>query len=80
MSEFWPPKQLSSLTELQGFDAMVNFLEAYWKLCGRSSDDIAGLLSSLSRGREPHPGTPPIDEALWDDWRLAVADALSQAS
>ena len=60
-----------NLTALQAYDAMVGFLEAYWVRGGRTSGDIANLLSSVSRGiwADGEPGDP----AQWSDWLDAIS-------
>ena len=60
--------------ELQAFDAMRAFLEAYWERGGKQSADLAGLLGSLNR----HIG-PPLDVALWYDWKEAVDLVLTDS-
>jgi hypothetical protein len=67
----WTGSHLQKLDELQAFDAMRAFLEAYWALGGKRSDDLAVLLGRLNRDVEQN--TPPLDPALWHDWRDAVA-------
>jgi hypothetical protein len=68
-----PPR---ALDELQAFDAMCAFLEAYWERGGKTSDDLATLLSSLSR--DVWASGIPGDPALWDDWRAAVDAVVGQ--
>lgn len=63
---------------IDAFDAMRHFLEAYWDRGGKSSDDIASLLSSLNRD-EP-TGSPPLDAAMWYDWLAAVSQTTSTRS
>lgn len=58
------------LTQLQAFDAMRHFLEAYWRLGNKSSDDIAGPLGSINRDMMQDGSVP--DPALWHMWREAV--------
>lgn len=45
----WGEPTRHALTELQAYDAMVAFVEAYWRRGNRTSDDIAVLLSNISR-------------------------------
>jgi hypothetical protein len=66
----WHNTDLGSLSPIEGFDAMQIFLEAYWKRGGKSSDDIAILLGTISRNNADD--LPPIDIAQWDDWLSAV--------
>ena len=69
-----PPRALDELT---AFDAMRTFLEAYWERGGKASEDIAVLLSSLSR--DVWADRKPGDPATWNDWRKAV-DSVTAAS
>lgn len=69
--------QSTSLPQLDvstGFDAMLLFLEAYWKRGGRASDDIATLLGSLQRSEGDGM---PADRAMWSDWVEAINVAAS---
>ena len=66
-----PPR---SLNELEAFDAMRLFLEAYSELRGNRSDDIAILLGDLSR--ETWSNRMPGDPASWNDFRKAVSQVL----
>jgi len=59
-----------NLSELEAFDAMRLFLEAYWRRGGQVSDDLASLLSDI--GREVWANAQPGDPAQWDDWLAAV--------
>ena len=57
------------MEEMKYFDSMRQFLEFYWKMHGKNSDDIGNLLSSL----EPvDKERMPRDLALWDDWLNCV--------
>ncbi|MBO9500034.1 MAG: hypothetical protein J7483_11325 [Novosphingobium sp.] len=66
----WTGRPLRTLDELEAFDTMRAFLEAYWERGGRRSDDIAVLLGSVNRGVGGNH--PPLDAAQWADWRSAV--------
>lgn len=68
-----PPRQLD---ELQAFDAMCAFLEAYWILRGKQSNDIAALLGDISRDMWAN-GTPG-DPAAWSNWQDAVGKVLRE--
>ena len=59
-----------SLSELAAFDAMKQFLEAFWERGRRESEDIALMLSFLSR--DVLANGMPADPAMWSDWRAAV--------
>ena len=67
----WTSTDLREVDEFQAFDAMRAFLEAYWERGGKRSDDLAVLLGSLNRDEASN--TPPLDAALWRDFRDAVA-------
>ena len=66
-AEKWAGQPVHQLSELEAFDAMRAFLEAYWERGGKQSDDIAVLLGSLNRY-----GGPPLDIAQWHDWLDAL--------
>jgi hypothetical protein len=70
-SEPWPREQLRTLTELEAYDTMRAFLEAYWERGLKASDDIAVLLGSTNR--DAHG---PLDPAQWSDWREAVGKVV----
>lgn len=57
-----------SLSATKAFDVMRIFLESYWERGGRSSTDLALLLSSLERESEDDS---PLDAAQWSDWLAA---------
>ena len=52
------------------FDAMRAFLEAYWERGSKSDDELAILLGSLNRSGA---FGGPLDPAMWQDWKDAVA-------
>ena len=60
------------LTELQAFNAMVKFLEIYYKETG--SDFMGGLLSALLF----LPDGKPLDSAYWEDWSIAIQKILQK--
>jgi hypothetical protein len=70
----WPEQELQALTELEAYDAMRVFLEAYWERGGKASDDIAVLLGSTQRLRDG----PPLDPAQWGDWRDAIESVVKR--
>jgi hypothetical protein len=63
------------LDELVAYDAMRSFIEAYWERGGKASEDIALLLSCLSR--DVWANGMPGDPAFWQDWRASVDAALA---
>lgn len=70
----WTGSTPRTLNELQAFDAMRLFLEAYWERGDKQSEDLAVLLSFLDR--EIWSDGMPLDIAQWDDFRTAVDKAL----
>ena len=72
----WPDTALRELNELEAFDAMRLFLEAYWERGGKQSDDLAALLGNLNR--EMWASGMPGDPAQWNDFRAAVDRILDQ--
>ena len=77
MSE-WMTAQPRVLDELQAFDAMKLFIEAYWKLRGEQSDDLSCLLSDISR--EVWANGMPGDPATWADFQAAVDEVIGNSS
>lgn len=57
-----------TITVIEGFDAMRNFLALVWRRLGREPEDIALVLG----GAKVADGTP-IDTAMWEDWLAAIA-------
>lgn len=59
----------------RAYNAMLIFLDRYWRRGGGSSSEIAILLGSL----QPGPDGYPVDIALWEDWNKAyeAAEAVS---
>ena len=70
----WIGKPPRTLDELQAFDAMRHFLEAYWERRGKVSDDIAVLPSDVDR--DMWANGMPGDPALWNDFRAAVSEVV----
>ena len=66
-----PPR---TLNELEAFDAMRGFLEAYWERGQKQSDGIAVLLTSMDR--DTWVNGMPLDRAQWEDFREAVNSVL----
>lgn len=58
------------LAPRDAYKAAFLFLDGYWRRGGKSSDEIAGLLGSMSLG----PDGQPMDPAMWSDWETAVAE------
>ncbi len=59
-----------ALSEHEAYDSMVAFLHSYWERGGKSSNDLADLLSNLSRGTWADGA--PADPAQWADWLTAL--------
>jgi hypothetical protein len=74
----YPGDESLRLSVREAFDAVRNFLEAYWERGLRSSDDIAVLLSSMS-GEMTKDGRPG-DPAQWTDWLDAVRRVEASAT
>jgi hypothetical protein len=72
----WGEPEKYKLTELEAYDAMLAFLEAYWKRGGGASDDLAVLLGSINRNIWADLG--PGDPAQWNDWMDAVEKVKSR--
>jgi len=60
------------LTELQAFNAMVKFLEKYYK--ETASDFMGGLLGALLF----LPDGDTFDPAFWEDWGIAIKKILHE--
>jgi hypothetical protein len=63
-----------ALTELEAFNVMRAFLEAYWQRGLRESDDLAVLLGQLML----LPDGMTADPAHWDDWLAAIRAVKEQ--
>jgi len=67
-----------TLTELEAFDVMRAFVEAFWRRGGCKSEELANLLSWTNRERWPsgkqlsHLAGAPLDIAQWEDWLDAI--------
>lgn len=57
------------------YRAMFRFLENYWERGGRTDEDIAGLLGSMSL--DTFSGDEPADAAMWDDWLEAIEEVMA---
>jgi hypothetical protein len=72
-----------SLNELEAFDAMRAFLEAFWRRGNCETGEIGNLLSSMDRtpwpsGKQlPYLAGAPLDLAQWEDWLDAIEVAKS---
>jgi hypothetical protein len=58
------------LTELEAYDAMVEFLDDYYRSIGEPAE-IGILLGGLSRDTFADGG--PADPAMWQDWVNAIS-------
>lgn len=65
-----------SISVQQAMDIMVRFLENYWCIDGKSSDDIAKLLGSLAHESDGKP----IDISLWNLWIDAAEEVTGQGA
>ncbi len=80
----WGAPMHHSLNELEAFDAMRVFLEAFWRRGGCESEELRNLLSWMDRtpwpsGKQlPHLVGAPLDQAQWEDWLDAI-DAMKSA-
>ena len=65
-----------ALSEKEAFQAMREFLDAYWERDGKTSDDLAALLGAISTdiGADGTTGDP----AQWHDWLEAVKRVREQ--
>ena len=65
-----------TLTDKEGYDALLYFLLKYWELTG--SEDVGDILS----GAEYFwgDGDEPADIAFWYDWLEAVEKAKTKGS
>ena len=64
------------LNQLEAFDAMRHFLEAYWVRGGKAADELAVLLGDIDRTLANDGG--PADPAQWADWLEAVRKIKAQ--
>lgn len=62
---------MEKLTERQAFEAMVLFLEDFYKRT--QSDEVGGLLSDLLISE----GGTTADPAAWEDWMESVRKVLA---
>jgi hypothetical protein len=74
----WGDPMRHSLNELEAFDAMRAFLDAYWRRGKCASDDIAVLLGSINRYVWADFG--PGDPAQLEDWLDAIAAIKTPAA
>lgn len=66
-----------SLTVNEAYRAMFLFLEQYYEIGGRRSEDIATMLSGMAQTLWTDGS--PNDPAQWDDWLTAVKAAKSDS-
>jgi hypothetical protein len=71
-SEWGAPNQYR-LTELEAYDAMLEFLNALWRRGNKGSIDLTVVLGFINRNKELN--LPPGDIAQWDDWLAAIRKA-----
>ena len=77
----WGEPMRYQLNELEAFDAMRLFLEAFWRRGSCKSEDLANLLGWTNREKWPsdkqlpHLTGAPLDLAQWEDWLDAIAEA-----
>jgi len=60
------------LSAMEAYQAMFLFLESYWKLGEKKSDELAGLLGSLAL----LPDGKSADPALMNDWWRCVEEVI----
>ena len=65
-------EESDQISPTDGYRAMFEFLENYWKVGGSTEDQIANLLSSMQFSEALGP-TKTMDPAMWDDWLVAAA-------
>lgn len=63
---------MDSLDQKQAMTAMFLFLEQYWRQT--NSDDVAGLLGSLSIQEDGMPA----DQAMWSEWQECCEQAAAK--
>ena len=68
----WGNPNRHELTELEAYDAMLEFLTALWERGGKTPIDLAVVLGFINRNRKLN--LPPGDIAQWDDWLAAVRE------
>jgi hypothetical protein len=61
------PKPSDFITVIEGFDAMHFFLATVWQRRGSASEDLASIV-----GGSTWADGSPTDQALWQDWLMAV--------
>ena len=65
------------MDEKLGFEAMRQFIDAYWRRGGETSKDLRHLLDNIdAESLTQRDGTPvPADPAMWQDWLDAIERA-----
>ena len=71
MTAPWAEGTVHRLTEVEAFDAMVAFVEAFWKRSGEPDDELGYFVRMVERLEN---GT--FDPAHWDDWLQAIDGVL----
>ena len=75
----WGQPMQYGLSELEAFDAMRAFVEAFWRRGDCKSEELRNLLNFTDRtpwpsGKQlPHLVGAPLDIAQWEDWLDAIA-------
>jgi len=67
------PIQSEGISAKEAYKAMFLFLEFYWKLGNKQSDDLAVLLSDLAL----LPDGSSADPALLDDWEKCLREVIN---
>lgn len=65
---------MKKLTEIQAYDAMFEFLSAYYERT--HSDGVGSLLGDLQLGTDRMPADP----AAWGDWQASISKVLARDS
>jgi len=65
---------MKKLTEMQAYNAMFEFLSAYYRRT--NSDGVGSLLGDLQLGTDRMPADP----AAWSDWQNCISKVLGESS
>jgi hypothetical protein len=69
MSEHIQDERISAI---EAYKAMFLFLDSYWKLGNKKSDELAGLLGDLALLSDGSSADPAMSE----DWQKCVAQVI----